>query len=221
VSAVIAVKSAEAEQANARLSVGERQAHARQLADLRSRLARGERDLADVRNQLAGAQAQVAQLEALLAQTGGDRGRLGRAPGRSSRRTLPGTPASSNTRRSGAGRPGAPCGGTGPSCAGVRGPPPVRQECRAGPKGCRGTGAGQECWPKPRRSWRAWSAKGQARRDVIAADPRCREIAEQDRRAAGGETGRDQDVIGQVINDKVEMLRGRGRRLCVRSALSR
>ena len=66
--AVAALRTAEADQAQARLALQERQAQARQLADLRSRLARAERDLADVRGQLGTAQAQLGQFEAVLAQ---------------------------------------------------------------------------------------------------------------------------------------------------------
>ena len=66
--AVAALRTAEAEQAKARLGVQERQAEARQLADLRSRLARAERDLADVRAQLGAARTRQGQFEAMLAQ---------------------------------------------------------------------------------------------------------------------------------------------------------
>jgi exonuclease SbcC len=66
--AAAALRAAEAEQAKARLAVQERQAQARQLADLAGRLARAERDLADGRGQLDVAQARLAQLEAILAQ---------------------------------------------------------------------------------------------------------------------------------------------------------
>ncbi len=65
---VAALRAAEAEQATARLAVQERQALARQLADLRNRLSRAERDLADGRNQLGAAKTQLAQFEAVLAQ---------------------------------------------------------------------------------------------------------------------------------------------------------
>ena len=62
------LKTAEVEQARARLAVQERQAQTRQLADLRSRLARAERDLAEGRSQLDAARAQLAQFEAVLVQ---------------------------------------------------------------------------------------------------------------------------------------------------------
>lgn len=62
------LKSAEVEQGKARLAVQERQAQARQLADLRGRLARAERDLAEGRSQLDAAAARLAQFEAVLAQ---------------------------------------------------------------------------------------------------------------------------------------------------------
>ena len=62
------LKSAEVEQGKARLAVQERQAQARQLADLRGRLARAERDLAEGRSQLGAAQARLTQFEAVLAQ---------------------------------------------------------------------------------------------------------------------------------------------------------
>lgn len=65
--AATSVKAAEVEQGKARLAHQERQAQARQLADLRNRLARAERDLAEGRSQFAAAQARLAQLEAVLA----------------------------------------------------------------------------------------------------------------------------------------------------------
>ena len=68
VNAVAALRGAEVEQARARLAVQDRQALARQLADLRNRLARGERDLADDRGQLDAARARLAQFETVLAQ---------------------------------------------------------------------------------------------------------------------------------------------------------
>jgi exonuclease SbcC len=66
--AVQALRSAEAEESRHRLAVQERQGQARQLADLRARLVRAERDLADGRKQLDAARAQLAQFEAVLAQ---------------------------------------------------------------------------------------------------------------------------------------------------------
>jgi len=66
--AVAALRSAETGQAKARLAVQERQSQARQLADLRNRLARAERDLSEVRGQLDAAKARLAQFEAVLAQ---------------------------------------------------------------------------------------------------------------------------------------------------------
>ncbi len=66
--AVTALRSAEADQARARLALQERQALARQLADLRNRLARAERDLADLHRELDGARARLGQFEAVVAQ---------------------------------------------------------------------------------------------------------------------------------------------------------
>jgi exonuclease SbcC len=63
-----ALRIAEVDQAEARLAVQERRAQARQLADLRNRLARAERDLTDGRNQLDAARARLAQFDAVLAQ---------------------------------------------------------------------------------------------------------------------------------------------------------
>ena len=60
--------TAEAGREKSRLMVQERQAQARQLADLHKRLARAERDLAEGQTQLQGAQARLAGLEAVLAQ---------------------------------------------------------------------------------------------------------------------------------------------------------
>ncbi len=65
---VAALRTAEVEQAAARLAVQERRSQARQLADLRGRLARAERDLVDGRGQLDTAQVRQAQFEAVLAQ---------------------------------------------------------------------------------------------------------------------------------------------------------
>ena len=62
------LKTAEVEQGKVRLAVQERQAQARQLADLRNRLARAERDLAEGRTQLDAAKSRQAQFEAVLAQ---------------------------------------------------------------------------------------------------------------------------------------------------------
>lgn len=66
--AVSALRAAEAEQAQARLAVQERRSWAQQLADLRTRLVRAERDLADLAGQLDGARARLAQFDAVLAQ---------------------------------------------------------------------------------------------------------------------------------------------------------
>ncbi len=66
--AASALREAEMEQARARLAVQERRSQAQQLADLRGRLARSERDLADLRGQLDGARARLAQFDAVLAQ---------------------------------------------------------------------------------------------------------------------------------------------------------
>ena len=63
-----ALRSAELEQAEARLAVQERRAQARQLADLRGRLTRSERDLVDGRGQLDTAKVRLAQFDAVLAQ---------------------------------------------------------------------------------------------------------------------------------------------------------
>ena len=63
-----ALRTAEVEQAEARLAVQERRAQARQLADLRGRLARAERDLGDGRGQLDTAKVRLAQFDAVLAQ---------------------------------------------------------------------------------------------------------------------------------------------------------
>jgi exonuclease SbcC len=65
---VAALRAAEVEQAEARLAVQERRAQARQLADLRGRLARAERDLIDGRSQLDTAKVRLAQFDAVLAQ---------------------------------------------------------------------------------------------------------------------------------------------------------
>ena len=62
------LRTAEVEQAEARLAVQERRAQARQLADLRGRLARAERDLVDGRGQLDTAKVRLAQFDAVLAQ---------------------------------------------------------------------------------------------------------------------------------------------------------
>lgn len=64
------LKTAEVEQAKARLAVQERQAQSRQLTDLRNRLARAERDLAEGRIQFDAAQTRLAQYEAVLSQRG-------------------------------------------------------------------------------------------------------------------------------------------------------
>jgi DNA repair protein SbcC/Rad50 len=63
-----ALHTAEVEQAEARLAVQERRAQARQLADLRGRLTRAERDLIDGRGQLDTAKVRLAQFDAVLAQ---------------------------------------------------------------------------------------------------------------------------------------------------------
>ena len=62
------LRTAEVEQAEARLAVQERRSQARQLADLGSRLARAERDLIDGRSQLDTAKVRLAQFDAVLAQ---------------------------------------------------------------------------------------------------------------------------------------------------------
>ena len=62
------LRTAEVEQAEARLAVQERRAQARQLADLHARLARAERDLVDGRGQLDTAKVRLAQFDAVLAQ---------------------------------------------------------------------------------------------------------------------------------------------------------
>jgi DNA repair protein SbcC/Rad50 len=62
-----ALRSAEAEQSRCRLAVQERQAEARQLADLQARLGRAERDLAESRQQLKAARARQEEFEAVLA----------------------------------------------------------------------------------------------------------------------------------------------------------
>lgn len=66
--AVGLLRHAEAEQARGRLAVQERQAQARQKADLENRLARQERDLEESSQQLSAVQARLAQLGALLVQ---------------------------------------------------------------------------------------------------------------------------------------------------------
>ncbi len=66
--AAATLRAAEAEQAAARLAVSQRQDQARQLADLRGRLARAERELAGDRSQLEAAQAQLQRYEAVVAQ---------------------------------------------------------------------------------------------------------------------------------------------------------
>jgi DNA repair protein SbcC/Rad50 len=63
-----ALRAAEVEQAAARLTVQERRSQARQLADLRGRLTRSERDLIDGRGQLDTAKVRLAQFDAVLAQ---------------------------------------------------------------------------------------------------------------------------------------------------------
>jgi exonuclease SbcC len=63
-----ALRTAEVEQAEARLAVQERRSQARQLADLRARLARAERDLIDGRGQLDAAKVRLTQFDAVLTQ---------------------------------------------------------------------------------------------------------------------------------------------------------
>ena len=61
-----ALRIAEAQRARYRLAAQERQAQARQLADLRIRLARAERDLADVLQQLSTVRNRLKQFETVL-----------------------------------------------------------------------------------------------------------------------------------------------------------
>jgi len=66
--AALACRAAEADQARARQAVGVLEEQERQLADLRARGARAERDLSDTRQALASAQGRLAEFEAVLAQ---------------------------------------------------------------------------------------------------------------------------------------------------------
>jgi DNA repair protein SbcC/Rad50 len=69
-SAGLACRTAEADQARARLAVQSLEDQERQLADLRTRLGRAERDLNEGQTQLAAARARLAEFEAVLAQRG-------------------------------------------------------------------------------------------------------------------------------------------------------
>jgi DNA repair protein SbcC/Rad50 len=66
--AVGALRAAETEQAASRLQVEALRGQAKQLNDLRNRLARAERDLSDARTQLVAAQARLQNFETVLAQ---------------------------------------------------------------------------------------------------------------------------------------------------------
>jgi exonuclease SbcC len=65
--AVQVLRSAEEEQSRSRTAVQERHAQSRQLSDLKTRLARAERDLADSERQLTAARTDLASLETILA----------------------------------------------------------------------------------------------------------------------------------------------------------
>ena len=66
--AVQALRSADEERSRCQLAVQERQGQARQLADLKARLARAERDLAESRQQLTLSRARLVGFEAVLTQ---------------------------------------------------------------------------------------------------------------------------------------------------------
>ena len=138
-----ALRTAEVEQAEARLAVQERRAQARQLADLRTRLTRAERDLVDGRGQLDTAKVRLAQFDAVLAQRAeieAGWAALQRGSRRRCRVERPPAPPHPIERTR---QPGAAGRGSGPAGAGSRGAPAVRPSGRARSQGRRGSGAGE------------------------------------------------------------------------------